>query len=154
MKTKNREIFCFTIDHQQLAIPLANVVRVVMACEVSTVPNAPPVIHGIINLHGTVVPVINVRQRLKMKLQPIHPQDLFIIADTRERRIALVADKVSGLRMAAEKETVTGRDVDKGFDAAGIFMSDDGLILIYDLELFLSAEEEIALMEEIEKLGL
>ena len=120
-----------------------------MAVEVSPVPNAPQVIHGLIDYHGMVVPVINLRCRLQLPEQPIRRNDIFIIADTSIRKIALVADAAKDVISIPGIDRVSSARVDPGIEAGGILRLDDGIILIYDIEKFLSGKEEKELQEAI-----
>ncbi len=151
MVNKSAEIFCFTIGTNQFAIPLSTVDRVISAVAVSPVPNAPPVIHGIFDYHGMLVPVINLRQRLKMTDYPVRINDIFILADTAKRKIALVADYANGLVNVVTKDLICASDLDPGFEAKGILRRDDGIILIYDIEQFLAEQDEIDLQEALDK---
>jgi purine-binding chemotaxis protein CheW len=153
MTDPTHDIFCFTIDERPFAIPFSAVDRVIRAVEVSPVPNAPRVIHGIFDYHGRVVPVINLRQRLKMADLPIRVHDVFILADTQKRKIALVADRADGILNPMANDLVRASAVEQGFEADGLLRRDDGIVLIYDIEKFLSEQDEIMLEEAIEKLN-
>lgn len=150
MDNKPTEIFCFLIENQRFAIPLASVDQVLLAMAVVPVPNSPELIHGLIDYHGKVVPVINLRFRLKLPEQPIRITDIFIIADTSKRKIALVADEAQGVIVPDAKDLVSAIEIDSNFEAQGILRRDDGIILIYDMENFLAGEEEMKIQTAID----
>ncbi len=151
MLQETNEILCFTIENIRFAICLSCVDRVIRALEVTPVPNAPLVIMGVFDYHGSVVPVINMRHRLKMADQPVRINDVFILADTSRRKLALVADKADGIVKPTSNELIKATDLDSGFEAKGVLRRDDGIILIYDIEQFLSAQEELDFQEAIDK---
>ncbi|MFZ4563374.1 MAG: chemotaxis protein CheW [Bacteroidales bacterium] len=151
MLQETNEILCFTIENIRFAICLSCVDRVIRALEVTPVPNAPLVIMGVFDYHGSVVPVINMRHRLKMTDQPVRINDVFILADTSRRKLALVADKADGIVKPTSNELIKATDLDSGFEAKGVLRRDDGIILIYDIEQFLSAQEELDFQEAIDK---
>jgi len=142
-----REIFCFTVDNQRYAFPLISVDRILQAVEVNRVPNSPPLIHGLIDLNGSLVPVVNLRYRLKLPDQPIRASDYFIVVDTPKRKIALVIDEIEDVIIPSAKDLVPASALDMGLDATGILRCDDGIILIYDLETFISSRDEEVLQE-------
>lgn len=150
MQNQPKEIFCFTIDHQRFAIPLIVVDQVLMAMAVSPVPNLPELFHGLIDYHGLLVPVINLRSRLKMPPEPVRISDVFILATTPKRKIALVADRADGVMLPCLKDWVSAADMVPGHDTAGFLRCDDGMIVIYDLENFLSGEDEIEIQKAID----
>ena len=150
MKNQHAEIFCFSIENRHFAIPLEAVGQVLMATAVLPVPNAPPFIHGLIDYHGLVVPVINLRSRLKLPQQPVRVHDIFIIACTSNRTIALVADEAIGVVTPDTKDLVFETGFVSDFEASGFLRRDDGIILIYDIEKFLSREEDIEVQAAID----
>lgn len=151
MKHQSEKLFCFTIEKQQFAIPLDTVDLLLLATAVIPVPNSPAAIHGVINYHGVIVPVINLRHKLNLPGQPIRACDMFILADSSKRKIALVADSVTGVIVPELNDLATAVDIDPGFGAAGFLRREDGIVLIYDLESFLSGEEYLDLMDAMEQ---
>ncbi|NOU47757.1 MAG: chemotaxis protein CheW [Bacteroidales bacterium] len=143
MGNGSMEIFCFTMNDLRLAIPLRNVNKVIMAVAVTTVPNVPPIFYGIINNQGKAIPVINLYHRFNLTKKDISPEQVFIIADTSERQIALVADKTEGV-MKPENEDVFSVDyLNQSIEANGVLCTNKGIIFIYDIEKFLQADEII-----------
>lgn len=151
MIKESNQILCFTIENIRFAISLACVDRVIRALEVTPIPNAPLVILGVFDYHGSVVPVINMRHRLKMADQPVRINDVFILADTSKRKLALVADRADGIVNPSSNELIKASDIDSGFEAKGVLRRDDGIILIYDIEQFLSSQEELDFQAAIDK---
>jgi purine-binding chemotaxis protein CheW len=131
-----------TLDDQCYALPLVQVERVIHAIEVTPLPDAPDVILGVINLRGKVIAVINLRQRFGLPERKISPQDNFIIATTTHRRIALVADSVNGVIEIPQSRILGAADILPHMEyVEGVVRLEDGLVLIHDLERFLSLEE-------------
>lgn len=151
MNNQPAAFFCFNIDQQSLAIPLLAVEKVLMAAAVTEVPESPPVIHGIIDYQGMIIPVINLRYRLKLPLFPVRINDIFIIAETSVRKVAMVADSANGVIVPAHTDLVNADDVDRGFKSEGMIRRDDGIVLIYDIEQFLSEQDEFELQAAIAK---
>ncbi len=144
-------IFVFCLDEPRYALPLSAVERVVRAVEITPLPNAPGVILGAINVQGEIIPVVNVRERFRLPDREIRLDDHFILARTPKRTVALVADYVVGIRECAEGETVSaGQALPFVEFLKGVAKAEDNLILIYDLDMFLSLDEERALNSALE----
>lgn len=141
--TMTDQIVVFTLDELLYALPLQAVVKVIHAIEIRHLPKAPEIISGIINVKGQIIPVVDIRKRLELATHEIDPDDRLIIADTGKREVAILVDTVTGIRdltpaqQAEAKETLPFAKYIKG-----VAKIDDGLILIYDLEQFLSLDEE------------
>jgi purine-binding chemotaxis protein CheW len=136
----------FLLDEQRYALPLSCVTRIVCAAEVTLIPNAPAIVFGAINLHGSVIPVLDVRQRFQLPRREIGVTDQFLIAQTLGRSVALVVDEAQGLIEREASDVVDLNLITPGLDQfQGVVKLDDGLVLIHDLEKFLSLDEARAL---------
>ena len=91
------QIVLFTLDELNYALPLNNVLRVIPVVEIRFLPNAPEIITGIINVHGQIIPVIDIRKRFGLTEREIGLEDRMIIADTGKRQVVILADTVTGL---------------------------------------------------------
>ncbi len=143
LPTIEDQIVVFTLDELKYAIPLHSVKRVIHAVEIRFLPEAPEIISGIINVQGQIIPVVNLRERFALADREISLDDQIIIADTGKRQIAIVVDSVSGVNDLAQvpmKEA--GKILPYAKNMKGVAIINDELILIYNLEKFLSLDEE------------
>ncbi len=146
------QILIFQLNDQKYAIALSSVIRVLRAAAVTPLPQAPLIIHGILDLGGEIIPVINMRRRLSCPELPIRPDDRFILSRTSRRNIILAVDTVLGVEMADESDFTEAASVLKGIEIEGILKRNDGLILIYDIDKFLPLEDDLLLSEVLLKL--
>src|SRR5687768_110955 len=143
------QLVVFSVDGQKLALRLAAVRRVVRAAQVCPVPNAPAVVAGLLDVQGEVLPVLDLRARLGLPSRPIAVDDLFMIVQSPVRTLALVVERVHGLVEAQLRET--WEPWLRRFD--GLAQTADGLLLIEDIETFLSAAENEQLERALEAAG-
>ena len=141
--TTTEQIVVFTLDELQYALTLNTVVRVIHAVEIRPLPKAPEIISGIINVQGQVIPVIDTRKRFGLAEREIEIDDHMIISDTGKRIVALLADAVNGIRKLEPGQlNPAGETLHFAKYLKGVAKTGDGIILIYDLEQFLSLDEE------------
>jgi purine-binding chemotaxis protein CheW len=144
--TGRNHIVTFTLDEQRYGLPLAVVERIVRAAEVTRLPNAPSIVVGAINVEGRVLPVLNVRRRFGLREREISPANHFLIARTPPRVVVLVVDEAKGLVECSQDEIIGSARIVPGLEQfQGVVKLDDGLVLIHDLEKFLSLDEARAL---------
>ncbi len=142
----------FTLDEQHYALRLEAVQRTIRAAAITLVPNAPDIVLGILDIHGEVIPVINVRKRFKLPERAIRPEDRFIIARARSLTVALVVDAADMVMEAQEHGVVLSDDILAGMEyVAGVTRTEEGIVLIHDLDTFLSLGEERLLSEALEQ---
>ncbi len=145
------DIFCFSIGEGQFAVPLDTIDRVIHAVALTHVPNLPESVLGVFDYHGQVVPAINLRHRLNLPAQSIRTGDVFIMAQTKSRKIAIVADSAHGILHSIDGDFTTAAALGPEFEADGLLRRDDGIIVIYDVEKFLSAQDETDLQQILDK---
>ena len=136
-------IVVFALDEPRYALLLSAVERVVRAVEITPLPKAPEIVLGIITVQGRIIPVIDVRQRFRLPTREMKLDDRFIIARTSRRQVALVVDSVTGFRELTEREIVNTEQALPFADyVKGVAKLEDNLVLIHDLDQFLSLDEE------------
>ena len=139
----------FRMGEQRYAVSLDVVERIIPAVEITALPNAPPIVLGVINVAGRILPVLNLRRRLRMPEREISPVDQFLIAYA-TRQVALVVDEVQGLIERPDTGIVKSAEINPALgQIQGLIKLPDGLVLIYDLEKFLSADETQSLDEAL-----
>jgi len=132
----------FSVAQQQHALPLATVWRVVRMVEITSLPGAPGLVEGVINVQGKILPVFNLRKRVGLPERSSELSDRLIIAETPTHTVALHADSVQGVIEKSEEQVVSAEALAPGTRCIkGVMSSDDALIVIDDLDKFLLAEE-------------
>lgn len=141
--TSTDQIVVFTLDEQLFALPLIAVVKVIHAIEIRHLPKAPEIITGIINVRGRIIPVVDIRKRLGMLTREIDLNDRLIIADTGKREVAILVDSVTGIiDLEPRQLDLAKKSAPYAEHIRGAAKTEDGMILIYDLDGFLNLEEE------------
>ncbi len=145
-----RQVVVFRLDDMMFALPMDIVIRIINSVFITPLPNAPPVILGIINMEGRILPVFDIRKRFGLPPREIIPDDRYIILQTRERTVAIVADEVDGVSGLESKNVISDDElIRKSEYIAGIVKTDSGMILIHDPDRFLSDQENRLLSEAI-----
>lgn len=134
------QLIVFSIDEQRYALPLPNIERIVRMVEITPLPKAPENVSGIINVQGRIIPVLNLRQHFGLSGREIDLNDQLIIAHTKRRWIAFMADTVGDVVEIMEKEVVKSEEILPGMEyVLGLIKKDDGLIHILDIDAILSS---------------
>ncbi len=142
------KIVLFNLDDLKYAFQLSAVERVVSSVEITPLPKAPDIVLGIVNYQGLIIPVIDIRKRFRLPTKELSLETQFIIAKTSKRLIVIVVDSVSGVYELGKSQIV---DSAEAFPytvyLSGISKIDSNIVLITDLEKFLTNEEEKILAE-------
>lgn len=131
------------LGEQRYALCLSAVERVIRAIAVTPLADAPETVLGVVNIRGSVLPVMNLRKRFGLPARALDPNDQLVLARTRRRRVALLADTVIGVEQPSPADLVDGSAIlPAAPQLAGVLKRPDGMILIHNLERFLSSDEE------------
>lgn len=142
----------FRLDRQRYALRLATVERVLPMAAVSPLPQAPAVALGVINIHGRIVPVLDPRRRFELPARDYGPTAHLVLARTSRREVALPVDEVLEVAEVAVETVASPESVlpELGY-IGGVVALEDGLLLIHDLDTFLSLDEELVLADALEE---
>lgn len=143
-------IIVFALDEGRYALHLAAVQKTVRMVEITPLPQAPETVLGVINFHGTVVPVLNMRRRFRLPERTAGLNDQLLIARTARRLVALVVDEVQDVVALPPELVADPEGVLPGLEYVdGVALLEGGMVFIHDLDAFLSLEEEQALESAI-----
>jgi len=113
------------------------------------IPNAPPYIKGVINLRGTIVPIMDLRSRFGLESVEYSPVTVVIIlkvnTDNGERVMGIVVDAVSDVYAISEEETRRTPELTE--DANSVFIKglvnvNDKMIILLNVESLLRFEQQ------------
>jgi len=62
-----RQLVSFRIGDEEFGVDILNVQEIIRLPTITPIPNAPRFIQGVINLRGRIIPIIDLRQRLKIR---------------------------------------------------------------------------------------
>ena len=136
------DLLQFSIESQQYAISVGDVVEIVCAVAITRLPAAPSIVEGVVDVRGRIVPVLDMRARFRLPAREVDPSEHFILADAGSRRVAMRVDRAVGVAHVedADIERLT-TTVPGARHVAGVAKLPDGVVLIHDVAGFLSHSE-------------
>lgn len=145
MNTLNQYVVFF-LDKQRYAMHISFVERVIRAVEITPLPKVPEIVLGVINVQGQIIPVVNIRKRFCLPERETNLSDQLIIAHTSRRVVVVAVDAVSGVIEIPGQKVVMAEKILSGLEyVEGVVKTKEGIIIIHDLDKFLSLDEEKAL---------
>ena len=132
-----------TLDELHCGLPVSAVLEITRSVAITPLPSAPRGVEGVVDYHGEVIPVIDLRDRLGLPPRPVHPSEHFIIANTGARTVGMRVDAAAALLEVAAADIVAAERVIQGArPVAGIARTPKGLVLLQDMSAMLSQAEE------------
>lgn len=138
----------FTVDHELFAAPIALVREVVEFQSITRIPLSPPVVPGVLNLRGAVVPVIDLAVRFGKNATQIGRRTCVVIVEMRVdeavQPVGVLVDSVSeALEVSAdrvEQRPMFGAGLRAEF-VAGMLNLEGRFVVVLELESVLSMSE-------------
>lgn len=154
-----RQYVTFRVGGEEYGLDIGNIAEVIRPLKITPLPRMPEFVEGVINLRGTIIPVVDLRKRFGVAgaaaggrtIRMMITKGAFPESGGRKRALlALVVDSVQEvLHLAAEQidaapPAATGRNADF---IAGVGKLADRLIILIHLARVLSQQERAALAE-------
>jgi purine-binding chemotaxis protein CheW len=140
----SREVLVFVLGNEDYGVDILKVQEIRGYDKVRPIPSAPDYLKGVINLRGTIVPVIDMRVKFGLAEARYDALTVVIILRVASRTIGIVVDGVSDVMALAPSEVKPapplGAIVDHVF-LAGLATRDERMVLLLDIEKFLSSSE-------------
>lgn len=116
---------------------------------ITKVPRAPKFIEGVINLRGSVLPVVNLRAKINMDRREHDKLTRIIVVDINGIMVGFIVDSVNEVIRIPEELTqappdIISSDMESRF-IKSIAKIDENLLIILDIEKILSIEEQSAI---------
>jgi len=91
----NTSQFCtFYLDKLLFGVELKGVQEVIRSLEMTTVPLAPRVVSGLINLRGQIVTAVNLRRRLELDAAPSGTPVMNVVVRSADGAVSLLVDEI------------------------------------------------------------
>lgn len=140
------DVLVFELAGERCGLPVADVHEIHHAVAVARIPDVPEAVLGVVDVRGTLLPVIDLRRRFGLPRRPIAPADHFIRARAAERVVLLHVDRADRVEHVDDGALTRTTALTRGGEVvAGVAQTAEGLVLIHDLRALLSQAEADAL---------
>ncbi len=127
----------FRLDREEYAIPITTIQEIIVMKPITRVPQVPASIEGLINLRGSVIPIINLRRLFGLTPRDFDDETRTVIVNVAGRVLGYVVDEVTQvMRIAADQIQPTPVAVTAvaSRHIAGLARIEDRLLIILDIE--------------------
>jgi len=130
------ELLSFRVGGQDYSVPIMSVREIRGSARATSLPHAPPYMRGVINLRGTVLPIVDLAARLGLDVEGDEARNVIIVVDLGERTAGLMVDAVSDILTIPDSEVQPPPDLAadgaRGF-VSGLTIVEGRMIRILDL---------------------
>lgn len=134
----------FSIGGEVYGVEILRVQEIKGFCTVTPVPNAPSFVSGVMNLRGTIVPIVDLRTKFQLEPREYDRFTVIIVVVVRGRAVGLVVDAVSDVLDIGDAAVQATPEFSNRMDTrfiSGMARADEKLIILLDVEKLVGAEE-------------
>ncbi len=140
------KLLIFSLDGKRYAIHLQAVERVVPAVEITPLPEGPDIVSGVINVHGQVIPILNIRRKFRLHERAIDLDDNIVIVKGLKWTVAFVVDSVEGVIERRQEEIIPAESILPDMEyTEGVIKIHDDIVFLHDIDKALLFDEKDSL---------
>jgi purine-binding chemotaxis protein CheW len=138
------EFLTFALGSEEYGVDILKVKEIRGYDAVTRLPDAPDYIKGVINLRGTIVPVVDMRLKFRLERAEYTALTVMIVLNVADRVVGMVVDSVSDVvQLGAEQVRAVpeiGATIDRQF-LTGIGTLDERMLILLDIERLMASSE-------------
>ena len=145
------EFLAFTLGQEEYGIDILRVQEIRGYEPVTRIANAPEFIKGVVNLRGTIIPVVDMRIKFELGSPTYDQFTVVIILNIAGRVVGMVVDSVSDVTTLVPEQVKPAPDIKTAFDTdylIGLGTIDERMLILVDIDKLMSSDE-MGLIERI-----
>ncbi len=139
-----REYLTFRLDQEEYGIDILKVQEIRGYEPPTRVANAPAFIKGVVNLRGTIVPIVDMRLKFNCAKVEYNTFTVVIVLNLHSRIVGIVVDSVSDVMELPPESLKAAPDIDSVIDSGavvGLGSLGDRMLILLDIERLMDAPE-------------
>lgn len=135
------EYLTFRLDREEYGIDILKVQEIRGYEPPTRIANAPPFIKGVVNLRGTIVPIVDMRLKFNCANAVYDTFTVVIILNLHQRIVGIVVDSVSDVMGLVPDQMRGAPDIESIIDSdaiIGLGSLDDRMLILLDIEKLMS----------------
>ena len=139
-----QEYLTFTLGREEYGVDILRVQEIRGYEKPTALANAPAFIKGVVNLRGTIVPIVDMRIKFNLGEARYDQFTVVIILNVAGRVVGMVVDAVSDVIALAPGELRPAPDFASSFDTqyiTGLGTVDERMLILVDIEKLMTGKE-------------
>jgi len=149
-RTSERRIVSFRVDDREYAVDISRIIEIIYYKPATPLPESPEFVEGVVDLRGTVIPVLDLKKRLHLPAKDTARPNHILIVRFKDKMIGIVVDEVKQVVQVDEGRIQSSQNfIDRTGSKylQGVCKLNDRLVFLLSLETLLTEDEQAALNE-------
>jgi purine-binding chemotaxis protein CheW len=142
-----KQLVVFNLGRESYAVDIGGVREIIQMLPITRVPGTPASVEGVVNLRGSVIPIVDLRKRFQMDTIERNKDTRIIVVSCKGQDVGVIVDAVAEvLRIPIESiEPSSNVFTDEQVEYfIGILKLEDRLVILLSMDQVLSTQEIIA----------
>ncbi len=152
-QSRRERYLTFFLGEEQYGIAIDRIKEIIAMMKVTYVPKTPSYIRGVINLRGSIIPVVDTRLRFGMEPKEADMHTTIVIVEVEKVNIGFIVDRVEEVASIdsahLSEPPKFGSNIDTDFICA-MAQIEENVVMILDVLKLFEADELVSL-EQIQK---
>lgn len=138
---ESQQYLTFLLEDQEYGLEIFKIREIRGYAPITPIPNVPAHVRGVMNLRGTVLPVIDLRMKFRLPQVEYNKFTVIVIATVADKIVGLLVDAVSDVLTVEQDAMRDAPDFGAAVDTRyinGVFQSRERLTVALNLEELLS----------------
>ena len=138
------QVACFTLDENIYAVDIMRIREIIKPQKLTNLPKALSYIEGVLNLRGSVTPVIDLRKRFDLPLRNIDSSVRLLIVRVAKQLLGLMVDSVTEVITIPAKDIKPPPQIAGGVGAEfllGVCLVQDSLVILLNIDAIFTDRE-------------
>ena len=140
---QGKEYLTFRIAEEEYGIDILKVREIRRYEQPTRIARTPAFIKGVVNLRGTIVPIVDLRMKLHLSSAPQYGEfTVVIILNLRNRVVGIVVDSVSDVMELTPESIRSAPDIESAIDNScilGLGSVGERMLILLDIEKLMSS---------------
>lgn len=140
----SNEFLTFALGDEEYGIEILKVQEIRGYDVVTSIANAPAFIKGVINLRGSIVPIVDLRIKFNIENIEYNSLTVVIILNIVNRVVGIVVDSVSDVVILSEEQLKPVPEMSSKFDTKyiqALGTLDERMLILMDIEKLITSTE-------------
>jgi purine-binding chemotaxis protein CheW len=146
----------FRLDNEDYAIAITKIQEIILMKPITRIPQVPNFIEGLINLRGSVIPIVNLRKRFGLPARQVDDETRTIVVNIHDKTVGCIVDAVTQV-MRINRDQIQPPPLSVLAIAhryiAGLARLEDRLLIILDIERLFDEQSSVVSGQWQEKGG-
>lgn len=141
-EASGNEYLAFTLGQEEYGIDILKVQEIRGYETVTQIANSPEFIKGVVNLRGTIVPIVDMRIKFNLGKPTYDQFTVVIILNVCNRVVGIVVDSVSDVIMLSPDQIKPAPEMGASFDTEyliGLGTLDKRMLILVDIDSLMSS---------------